>query len=182
MVFTTVRRLYLSGLGIGGSERAKVKHLFRCVALLAKCAQTEGIVALGEPSARGVADEVAVVIGGGREAECAGQEQLAGSGLQKVCSADDFGNLHGCIVHYYSELIGGDIISTPNHKVSEIVSRDIGVWSEVEVVEAEGLSVRDAEAPVHTLWFVIVRGFGEPVSAVAGVKRLIVTLVGGRGR
>ena len=69
------------GEDVGGGE-----------ALSAEGAEGEGVVALGQADAVGVAHEVAVEVGGGEVAERALEEDLAGSGLEEVAAADDFGD------------------------------------------------------------------------------------------
>ena len=66
--------------------------LLWCEAGGAEGAEAEGVVALGEADAGGVAHEVAVEVGGCREVERALQEDLAGGGLEEVAAADDFGD------------------------------------------------------------------------------------------
>jgi len=145
-------------------------------------AKAEGVVALGEPDAIVVAKKVAVVVRRSRESEGTNQQQLAGRGLQQIGSTDDFRNLHGGIIRDDCELVGGHIVATPDDEVPEVLSYIVGLRSEVQVVEANGLAVGDTESPVHAFRFCIVRGLADSVAAAAGVKRLVVAFVGGRGR
>jgi hypothetical protein len=58
----------------------------------AEGAEGEGIVALGETDAGGVAQEVAMEVGGGGITEGALEQDLAGGGLEEVAATDDFGD------------------------------------------------------------------------------------------
>ena len=67
---------------------------------MAEGADGEGVVAFGEADAVGVAEEVGVEVGDGREIEGALEEDLAGGGLEEVGAADDFGDVGVGVVDY----------------------------------------------------------------------------------
>ena len=74
-------------------------------ALGAEGAEREGVVALGEADAGGVAHEIAVVIRGRWEVESTLQEDLAAGGFEEVAAADDFGDLGESVVDDAGELV-----------------------------------------------------------------------------
>ncbi len=74
----------------------------------AEGAEREGVVALGETEAGGVAQEVAVEVGWRGIAEGALQENLAGGGLEEVAAADDFGDVGESVVDGAGELVAGE--------------------------------------------------------------------------
>jgi len=65
-------------------------------------------VALGQADTVGVADEIAVEVGGRWVAEGALEKDLAGSGLEEVAAADDFGDMGEGVVDYAGELVAGE--------------------------------------------------------------------------
>ncbi len=65
----------------------------------------------------------------------ADQQQLPCGAFEQICAADDFGDLHRCIVNHHGKLIGGDIVATPEQKVGKVASGDELLPSEITVVE-----------------------------------------------
>ena len=109
--------------------------LFGSPSEFAEVADAERVVAFGEADARFIADEIAVVVVGGGEFECAKEKKLAGGGFEQIGSANDFGDLHGGIVDHDGELVGGDVVATPNDEISEIASCGQALGGEMQVGE-----------------------------------------------
>jgi len=63
-----------------------------------------------------------VVIGGDRQPERAGQQDLAGGGSQQVSATDHFGDTHGGVIRHDRELVGRDIVAPPDHEIPEILA------------------------------------------------------------
>ena len=72
----------------------------------------------------------------------ADQQQLSCGAFEQVCAADDFSDLHGCIVDNHGKLIRGNIVATPEQKVGEVASGDKLLLSEItslkEIVSPSG--------------------------------------------
>ena len=139
-------------------------------------------MAFGEASAGGVGHQVAVIKRGRGEAERAIEEQLAGSGGEEVRAAHDFGDAHGGVIHNDGELIGGDVIVTPDDEIAEMFAGDKLLRAELGVGEGDGFAIGNAEAPVEGgIWNAecrISRG-----AAGAGVDEFVISFVrrGGGG-
>lgn len=56
------------------------------------------------------------------QAECPIKEELAKGGRYQIQSPNYFGNFHRCIVDHHGELIAGQIIFSPNEKITKISS------------------------------------------------------------
>ena len=117
-------------------------------ALFAKGAKAEGVVAFGEADTGVVGEERAVVENGWFELECAVEEELAGSGEEKVRAAHDFGDAHGGVVHGDGELVGGYGVVPPEDEVAEVFSSGKGLRAEAGVHKGDSFAVGNAEAEV----------------------------------
>src|SRR4051812_8616365 len=117
---------------------------------LAQGLEGERVVAFGEAVACGIGDERAVIPRGRGEREGAVEQELAGGGADEVGSANNFGDMHGGVIDDHGELVGGNIVSSPDEEVAEIASGDETLRTEVLVVEAYYFAIRHAESPVHS--------------------------------
>ena len=90
----------------------------------AQFAQTESVVPFGQADAGMVGNQGAMIELRGKQPQGSIEKDLASSGLEQVFATDDFRDGHGGIIHDDSELIGGQIIVTPNDEISEIASGD----------------------------------------------------------
>src|SRR6516162_3187267 len=96
---------------------------------------------LGKAYALFIADEVAMEIGRNAQSERPNQEQLPRGGLQQVDSSHDFGYLHGCVVDHDGELVGGNVIATPDDEITEVLTCDERLPTLPPVDERNGLVV-----------------------------------------
>ena len=107
-------------------------------------------MAFGEADAVFICHQGAVVEGWGRELEGFIKKELARGGEKEIRAANHFGDLHGGIVESAGELVGGEIIMTPDEEITEVVSRDAFLGAEMAIVEFDGFSLGHAEAPTDT--------------------------------
>ena len=84
------------------------------------------------------------------ETQRAVKEQLAGRRSEEIRTADDFGDLHGGVIHHNGELIGRDVVVPPDNEISEIIPGNKPLRAEMAIRESDDLAVRDAKAPVAT--------------------------------
>lgn len=110
-------------MGLWLAMAAPRQHFLRRATGFAQCAQTKGVVALGETSAGFVTNEVAVEVRGCGKSQGPNQEKLTRGGLQQVGPANNLGDLHGGVIYDYSELICRNIVATPHHEISEVFPR-----------------------------------------------------------
>src|SRR5271165_2448379 len=121
------------------SQTAEGEDLFGRSALFAQGAQAEGIMALGETNSRGIAQQFAMEVSRDWQAERANQQQLPRGGFEQIGPANYLGDLHGGIVHDDRELIGGNVIATPDNEVAEVVSHNVGLRTEALIVKTNRL-------------------------------------------
>ncbi len=74
---------------------------------------------------------------------------MARSGAQQIGATNNFRDPHGSVVDYYSELIGGNVVTAPDEEVAEVVAGHIGLLAEMEIGEGDALTIWDAKTPVH---------------------------------
>ena len=77
------------------------------------------------------------------------KKNLPRRGDQQVGSANHLRDSHHRIIRDYGELIGGNIIVTPDDEVAEILSGRELLRAEVAIVEADDFAVRNLEAPIE---------------------------------
>jgi hypothetical protein len=79
------------------------------------------------------------------------------------------------VVRDASELVGREIIVTPNDEIAEVTSGGERLRAESEVMEADGFAVRNTEAPIHACagWN-FVNAFG---AAGSGINRFFFALM-----
>jgi hypothetical protein len=78
----------------------------------------------GEAAPLGIAYQIAVVPGRGREAESLIEQKLACGRKQQVGAADHLGDLHGRVIHHHSKLIRRHVVAPPHQKVAEVSAGD----------------------------------------------------------
>src|SRR5882724_2579325 len=69
------------------------------------------------------------------------QQQLPRRRLQQVGTAHDFRDPHSCVVNHHGELISGNIVTSPNQEVAEIVPCNVALPSEIQVCKPNGLAI-----------------------------------------
>lgn len=138
-------------------------------------------MALGEALTFVVQYEIAVVEGGNGKPKGTVEQDLASSGFEEIFAADDFGDGHFGVVDGDCELVRGDVVAAPDDKVAEVTASSEGLWAEMLVDESDSFAVWHAEAPVNAGWFGEVCGVGA-AAAFAGIDRLVIEIVGRRGR
>jgi hypothetical protein len=114
------------------SEKLNYQFHWSCPPL-AQSAQAERVVALGQALGVLVEEQITVVPGRGCQGESAGEQDLAGGGLEQVGAADDFGNAHGGVIHDHGELVGRHVVATPDEKVAKVAASDEALGAEVAV-------------------------------------------------
>ena len=115
----------------------------------AQRAKAECIVAFSEADAGVIEHQRAVIKRRWLEFEGAVEEKLAGGGKQEVSAADDLGDLHGGIVRYHGELVGGNIIGPPDDKVAEVLAGDELLRAEMAVGKGDNFAIGHAESPTE---------------------------------
>lgn len=118
-------------------------------AALAQSSQAQGVVALGEADAGVVGHQGTVVEMRWRGFQSAVEQELAGGAHEQVGAANDFGDVHGNIVHDAGELIGRDIVVAPDDEVAEVFPGNELLRAEVGIVESDGLAIGNAKTPVE---------------------------------
>jgi len=58
---------------------------------------------------------------------------LTSSGAQEVGAANHLSDLHGGVIDYNSELVGGNVVAPPNDEVAEVTASDKFLWAEVTI-------------------------------------------------
>lgn len=125
----------------------------------------------GEADSGVVGHQGAMVKGGRGEGKRVVKQKLAGGGEKQVRATDDFGNPHSAVVHKNGELIGGNIVVTPDDEVAEIFSGDEALRAEMAIVESDWLVVRNSKSPREFLVLEVGEFF---VAAGAGINRLVI--------
>jgi hypothetical protein len=112
-------------------------------------AEAERIVTLCEPYTSVVCHQWRVKERRDLNSKRAIEESLTGGGNKQVGSADDLRDSHGRVIRDHGELIGWNIVVSPDDEVSEILSSVELLWAEAAIVEADDLAVRNLEAPTE---------------------------------
>jgi len=86
--------------------------------------------------------------GGRRRFQGAIEQQLPRGGDQQVRAPHHFGDSHGGVIHHHRQLIGGQIIVPPNHKIAEILPGLEFLTSEKAVLKTNRLALRHKKPPV----------------------------------
>lgn len=84
------------------------------------------------------------------QAECAIKEELAKGGRYQIHPPDYFGNFHHCIVHHHGELIAGQIIFSPDEKITKISSGNPRLRPERLIAKRYAFVLANTKPPVHT--------------------------------
>jgi hypothetical protein len=116
---------------------------------MAKGAQAEGVVTLGEALAGFVGHQWTVAKGGRRQSKRAVEQKLAGGGEEEVGPANDFGDLHGGIVHDNGKLVSRNVVVTPDDEITEVFSGDESLRAEMTVGELNRLAIGNPETPIN---------------------------------
>jgi hypothetical protein len=85
-------------------------------------ANAERIVTLGEAYAGLIPYQIAVIEAGSFPVESSIEEKLARGGLEEIGSAYHFGNPHCVVVRNTGELVRGNVVSAPDHKIPKVGS------------------------------------------------------------
>ena len=92
-------------------------------------------MAFGKAGAGFISHEGTMVEGGRGQGKRTEEQELAGGGEQEVRAANDFGDLHGGIVHDDGELIRGNVVMTPDDEIAEVFAGDELLGAEISVGE-----------------------------------------------
>ena len=106
-------------------------------------------MALRQAQAGLVAYQVAVIIGRDRKSQRPKKKNLSRRRLQQVRSADNLSDPHGSIVHHNRQLVGWNIIASPNNEVPEIPASDHPLWAKMQIRKTDLLTIAHAKSPVH---------------------------------
>ena len=129
---------------------------------------------LGQPLAVFIGHQGTVIVRGLRKLQCSLQEDLACGGAKQVGAANNFRDLHLGIIDNHCELIRGHVVSSPHDKITEVMTGDKLLRTEVTVVKCKAVAVRNAKAPVQTDW--IARGTCL-IAARTRIYRLVIRSV-----
>jgi len=99
---------------------------------------------------------------------------LSRGALEQIRAADDFSDLHRCVVDNHGKLIRGDIVAPPQQKVGEVASGDKLLATEITVVKRDRLAVGDFESPAHACGRVVVFCRPDFFAAGSGVGKFVV--------
>lgn len=106
-------------------------------------------MAFREADAGVVGHERAVVELRRRGPQSAVEEELTGGADEQVRAANDFSDTHIDVVHYAGQLIGGDIVIAPDHKIAEVLAGNELLRAEMGVGERDGFAIGNTEAPAE---------------------------------
>ena len=67
--------------------------------------------------------------------ERAMEQHLSCGAQEQVCSAHDFSDLHGSVIHRTGQLIGGSVVLSPHDEVAKMFSCYELLWTETAVDE-----------------------------------------------
>src|SRR5215467_13140210 len=97
-------------------------YLFGAESAIAQGADAERIVALREAHAGVIPHQIAVIEPGNFPTQSSIEEKLARGGLQEIGSAYHFRNSHRVVVSNTGELVSGNVVSAPDHKIPERIA------------------------------------------------------------
>lgn len=95
-----------------------------------------------------VGEKRAMVEGGRAVVEGAPKQKLAEGAGNEVCAAHNFSNVKQHIIKGGSELVGGEAILAPHQKIAKHLAGNGLLEALASIIEAQKLSLGDAEAPV----------------------------------
>jgi hypothetical protein len=78
------------------------------------------------------------------------KQKLPRGGLEQVRSTHDFCNFHRMVVHNDRKLMRGNIISAPDHEVTEVPPRRVTLRPKMLVNESNLFGIGDAKSPVYS--------------------------------
>jgi hypothetical protein len=155
-----------------------VAQLFGFQAPHPQGAQAQGVVPFGQAGAGLVGEQRAVAEPGWFEPKGPVEEQLPGGRFEQVFASDYLGDVHGGIIHHYRKLIGGQVIMTPDHKISEVFSSYELLRRIESVNKPDRLAIGHAETPVAASAWQSLAGVFHGWPASAGIKRFVLAGVG----
>src|ERR1051326_1036393 len=77
------------------------------------------------------------------------EQELPGGGLQQIFASNDFSDCHGCVIQDDGELIGGQVIVTPDDEVTQIPAGHEFWRAIVAVDKRNDLAIRNLKAPIY---------------------------------
>ena len=83
--------------------------------------------------------------------ECAVEQYLSRGTQQQIRPAHDLSNGHGRVIHHAGQLVGGNVIVTPDHKIPEVMTGHKLLRAEVMVHEGNDFPIRHTEPPGETV-------------------------------
>ncbi len=124
------------------------ENFFRAVSSSTQAADGGGGVAFGEAASAFIEHERTMVVRGRRPGEGAVEQELARGAGDQIRAAHDFGDFHQRIIDRAGELVAGQVVFSPNEKVSEIDARDRALRTGGAIDEFDHLAIRNAKSPV----------------------------------
>jgi len=97
-----------------------------------------------------IAKQIAVVPGGRGKAKCPCQQDLPGRRFQQVGAADNFADLHGCIICYHCKLIRRMIVAAPYQEITKVLACDKLLRAKMFIVKGDDLPLGNTKSPVRT--------------------------------
>jgi hypothetical protein len=134
-------------------------------------------VSFGEADARLVCDQRAVIEFGRGETEDLVEQQLASGRFKQVLATDNFGDGHGGIVDDNGELIGGEVIVTPNDEIPEIAAGDEMLWAKSKIDEGNGFAIRNLKTPIDRGGITVLNKIAFCCPAGAGINWFVLACV-----
>jgi hypothetical protein len=105
-------------------------------------------VAFGETNPIRIGYEWTVKEGGRSEAEREVKQQLPGGGTKQISATDNLADPHGMVINHNGELVGGEIIVTPDNEIPEIAASHERLFAFTAVDKRNGFSIGHAKTPV----------------------------------
>src|ERR1035441_3923912 len=118
---------------------------------LARCAQAQRVVALGQAAAVPIHHQTAVKPGGIVVSQGAIEQDLAGGGLEQVGATHHFRDAHGRVVGHTGKLVAGHSVAPPDDKVSKVAAGHKALRTQVAILKLDRFAVGDAESPVDAV-------------------------------
>ena len=105
-------------------------------------------MALREPLARRVGDQVRVIEARRTPTQRLINQQLPKCGEKQIRAAHDFRDRHPRVIRNYRQLISRHVVFSPDNEIAEIVAGDGALCSKALIGELQCFRIRHAKAPV----------------------------------
>ncbi len=80
------------------------------------------------------------------------EEKLPKGGMKQVRATHQLGDLHGGVIDHDRELIGRDVVFSPDDEVAKVDARDRALRSGDLIEKLQRFFIWDTETPVRSGW------------------------------